>query len=212
MGFLSNLFKDKKKDNSRSASAHENNHTYHDPLPAENRALETLSQQQGVTPAPRAPSPQKWTDSRSEHSKEIQQPPNKQPPPLQAVTALQPQDATQAPQPFATPSSLQTNHDYLRAENRQRQDQAPQSQLSALKPAYCYTSGAFSETILREEAMLAKEYNFAVTEDRARAELTPSATRRAMIHQAPPYRNNHNVKDDEFNSIFTQFMHSTSGT
>ncbi|TPP43435.1 TPR repeat family protein [Leishmania donovani] len=55
----------------------------------------------------------------------------------------------------------------------------------------------FSETISREEAMLAQQYNFSSPSDRTRAEATASATRRSVGDS----------KNGEFDSIFMQFMH-----
>ncbi|KPA83063.1 hypothetical protein ABB37_02779 [Leptomonas pyrrhocoris] len=206
MGFLSNLFKDKKKDQSRNTSAHEQHHVHRDPSQAENRTQESLSQQQDVGPIPRAPSPHKHISSHAEHSKEIPQHPSAELPQPQPADVSQQQDSAQAPKHSRSPLPHQQSH-----HNQQRRAQKPQRQTSGLQPAYCYTSGKFSETISREEAMLAKQYNFAATEDRAHAEATASSTRRAMTQPNAPSRNNNNAaKNDEFDSIFTQFMHETS--
>lgn len=210
MGFFTNLFKDKKKDHSRDPSEHEHehHHSHHDPSPKEGRASETVAQQQEPAPVPKAHLPHPHNPSHAEHSKEIPQHPNEQlPSPHTAADASKPptQPAPHAAQHSQPPAARQAEI------ARQQRTQAPQRSQVGLKPAYCYTGGEFSETISREEAMLAKQYNFAAAEDRAHAELTPSATRRNVAQPtAAPGKSANAARNEEFDSLFTQFMHETS--
>lgn len=213
MGFLSNLFKDKKKDNSRSTSEHEHHHSHND-ASLEGKAAETIPQQPEKATTPKAPSPHAHATSHAEHSKDIPRHHNEQLPPPQpgAADAAPPsQPIPQAPQHSHHPVPEQPNPNAHPEQNRQRRTQAPPRSQERLRPAYCYTGGEFSETISREEAMLAKQYNFAATEDRARAEATLSATRRNVTQPtAAPNSNANTSRNEEFDSLFSQFMHGTS--
>lgn len=66
-----------------------------------------------------------------------------------------------------------------------------------LHPAYRYTCGDFSETISREEAMLARQYSFSSPSDRGHAVAVASTTRYSV----------RDSKSGEFDSIFKQFIH-----
>lgn len=217
MGFFSNIFKDKKKDHSRNASAHEHHLSHHDPQTAESGALEPLSQQEEVAPVKREASPHKHATPHAEHSKEIRQHPNEQlSPPEPATQSAQHQEAPPVLQHSSNAPPPQHCHTSEREKTHQQRTQAPQRQQVGLKPAYCYTGGQFSETISKEEARLAKEYNFAASEDRAHAEVIPSTTRRTTTQLAPASSRNNDhdngstMNNAEFDSLFTQFMHDTN--
>jgi hypothetical protein len=214
MGFLSNLFKDKKKDHSRNTSEHEHHNSHRDATATESKSPEASSQQHEVAPAPKAPSPHMHITPHAEHSKEIPQRPNEQLPSSPASAAPQSQELQQAPQNSHPMQLPQHDHAPQTQQNHQRLTQAQQRPQTGLKPAYCYTGGGFSETISREEAMLAKQYNFAATEDRAHADVAPSATRRNMTQTALGANSNNNnniAKNAEFDSLFSQFVHETKG-
>lgn len=173
MNYFRGLFKDKKKETSRNPSPnddHHNHRRHHDAAVPDCKQDKEHRHHFEEIPAEQLPQKDRGDSSTSA-----------------------PENVAPPPPPAAESSSSEEEAPSYQASPPQR----PQAQQSRLQPAYRYTGGEFSETISREEARLARQYNFAGSTDRARAEATASTTRRAVGES----------KNGEFDSIFNQFMH-----
>lgn len=168
MNCFRGLFKDKKKKTRRRASSHQVAHHYHDASVSDDKAKEEHTHQCA----------QLHTEQTSSHDRE-------------APSVSEPNEALR--QQTTSESEQVSEIDACQAP---AQEQRPPLR-KCLQPAYRYTCGKFSETISREEAMLAQQYNFSSPSDRTHAEATASSTR----------RNVGDSKNGEFASIFMQFMH-----
>lgn len=168
MRYFRGLFKGKKKETSRKASSHQVTHHYHDASVSDDKVKGEHTHQYVEL----------HTEQTSSHH-------------MEAPSFSEPNEVL--PQQTTSDSEHVSEVDACQAP---AQEQPPPLH-ECLQPAYRYTCGEFSETISREEAMLARQYNFSSPSDRIHAEATASATRRSVGDS----------KNGEFDSIFMQFMH-----